>query len=355
MTLWELVNSDVGAVGEQLRQSLAWWGEELMGMVPYRLRQGLRRARPLVELDALPGPVRIWNHGRFIEHPVGLAGRPLAVDVALPTGAALVREVNLPLLSRSDTARMIGLDLDRLTPFRPDQVYVDFELGARDLARGRQRVWLAVILRADAEAALERAVAHGLAPHRLGIRAETVGVRFDFLKALRAAGRGGRPDRTRLWWWTAVATLAALNIGLMVYRDADDVASLRRAVTLQRPTVALALRLRQRVIGETAARKALLARREHGEPLKLVDAISRAFPPPQWVERLEWNGRTVRIVGYRTAGFDVVGAMRGSSMLQRPRAFSAASPTSNGALQSFDVIAEPAGPLLAAPASGRIP
>ena len=44
------------------------------------------------------------------------------------------------------------------------------------------------------------------------------------------------------------------------------------------------------------ARAALLARRGDQEPLRIVEEVSRALPPGQWVRRLEWNGRTLRLV-----------------------------------------------------------
>lgn len=342
MTLQDLLNTDVAALGGWARQGWDWWTGELAQMVPERWRRSGRAQRPWVELGAEGAPVRLWRRGRFTERLEPAPGRALTADVGLPAAAVLQRRLSLPAVGRADLKRLVALELDRLTPFRADQVYFDIELLERDRESGRQALLLAVIPRAEAEAALERAGRHAVTAARLGV-VDGEGLRFDFLEAMRAAGRGGRPDRRLLYGWAAAAGLIALNLAILVFKDMDDIASLQRAVDLQRPTVALALKLRQRVEQEAALRQGLLAQRAHDEPLRIEDAVTRAFPAPQWVERLEWNGHAVRIVGYRDPGFDVLAAIRKSRALGAARALTSPNATVPGAKPAFDVIAEPPG------------
>ncbi len=340
MTLQDLLNTDVSALGGWVRQGYAWWIDELTQILPDSWRRNGRSDRPIAELGPEDAPVRVWRHGRFTEVIEHAAPRRQAADLGLPSGLVLVRRLTLPAVGLADLKRLVALELDRLTPFRPDQVYFDIELLERDRETGRQALVLGVILREDAEAALERARRLGITPLRLGV-IEDGALKFDFLQPLRAAGRGGRSDNRQLLWWLGAATLIALNVGILVLKDMGDVADLRRAVDLQRPTVALALKLRQRVEGEAGARKALLDRRAHNEPLRIEDAVTRAFPAPQWVQRLEWNGRAVRIVGFRDPNFDVLAAIHGSPALGAPRELNASAAPAPGAKPAFDVIAEP--------------
>jgi general secretion pathway protein L len=104
--------------------------------------------------------------------------------------------------------------------------------------------------------------------------------------------------------------------------------------------VDLASRVRGRVDREAADRRALLDRRAHSEPLRIVDAATRAFPAPQWIERLEWNGRTTRLAGYREPNFNVLAAVAAEPVLGSPRTLSNGAPNGAGAKVSFDVIAE---------------
>jgi general secretion pathway protein L len=339
MTLQELLNSDVGTIGEGFRQGWDWWVDELAQMTPERLRRGGRADPPVAEIGGTDGAIRLWRRGRFSEISTG--AKPRSAALGLAPDQVLTRQVALPAVGRADARRLIALDLDRLTPFRPDQVYFDFERLDLDRGLGRQTLQLAVVPRPVADAALERARRHGLSALRLGVL-DAGELRFDFLPALRAAGHGGRADRRRLIWWAAAALLIGLNLAALVLKDASDVGRLRDAVEQQRPAAALATNLRKRVESEASRRRALLSRRTHDDPLRIEAAVTRAFPPPQWIQRLEWNGRTLRLVGFRDAGFDVLAAIRKAGDLGEPRALTSDAAAPAGRPQ-FDLVTQPPG------------
>src|ERR1051326_2970196 len=99
-----------------------------------------------------------------------LAEKPRgSVRLLMPGGQALTREAELPILPASDLKRMVALDLDRLTPFRTDQVLFDTEVISRDEEHGRQQVLIGVVARNAAAKALEQARANDLEPAALGV------------------------------------------------------------------------------------------------------------------------------------------------------------------------------------------
>lgn len=340
MTLQDLLNTDVRAIGEALRQGWAWWTDELGQLAPERWRRARSADRPVADLGEAGPTLRLWRRGRFSE--VAPGARPRAADLGLAPRQVLVRQVVLPAVGRADVLRLVALELDRLTPFQPDQVYIDVERVTVDRAQGRQTLRLAVVPRPEAEAALERARRHGLSPLRLGVL-EAAELSFDFLPAIRAAGRGGRPDRALPLWWAAAGALLALNLSILVLRDVDDLANLRQTVELQRPTATLAASLRRRVELEARARRGLLDRRAQNDPLRIEAAVTRAFAPPAWIQRLEWNGRTLRLVGYAPPGYDVLAAIRRSRALGEPRALTRGEAASPAAKPPFDLVTQPTG------------
>ena len=88
---------------------------------------------------------------------------------------------------------------------------------------------------------------------------------------------------------------------------------------------------------------ALLTRRSAHEPLRILDAATRALPKGQWVQRSEWNGRAGRLVGFNQPGFDVLAALRGPA-LTTPRSLLADMPTKTAAGdEPFDVMADAVG------------
>ena len=56
-----------------------------------------------------------------------------------------------------------------------------------------------------------------------------------------------------------------------------------------------------------------------GDPLHVLDAVTRVLPPSAWVQRLEWNGQTVRVVGFKNSDTDLVAAFRASPVFINPR------------------------------------
>jgi general secretion pathway protein L len=342
MNLKELLNSDLGAAGQMLRAGFDWWVAELAELVPASLRAGGRRRAPILAHVADDGAsFRLTRDGAELGRVAGPGRGGGQVDIVLSPAQALTREVELPILPAKDTRRLLALDLDRLTPLPADAIYHDAEVIARHPAEGRQRAFLGVVPRATAEAIVARAEAYGLTPQAMSVADPADGtLRLDLLRAMRTGAAGGASDRRKAFWWTAAAGLMAINVVLLVARDMADVNQLREAVGSQRATVGAATRMRQRVIGESTARAALVARQERNEPLRVVNAVTIALPPGAWVQRFEWNGRSVRITGHKPAGFDLMAALRASPVLANPRALGGDVPTGSNASQPFDVSAD---------------
>jgi general secretion pathway protein L len=334
MTFRDLLGNDLGPWAAGLHQSFQWWTDELARMAPPSWRRRPRPHEAVAEIGSHGPTVRLWRGSRFQERLEGRS-RPLAVYLAAPREQVLTRTLVLPPLPAADLRRLAAQELDRLTPFRPEEVCFDVErLEPGDRPAGE--VLLGVIRLTDLDAAVARAERFGLTPLGVGVL-QGGRLRFDFLRAVR----GARANRRLIGLWSAVAVLAAINVAVAMWKDMDDVAALRRAVDLQRPTVELATKLRARVEKETADRRALLARRDWNEPMRIEDAATRAFPAPQWIERMEWNGRTVRLAGFRDPNFNVLSAIATQPVLGAPRTLSNGAPGGAGAKVSFDVIAEP--------------
>ena len=338
MALADLLNADMATVGAQLRAALAWWVDELSAMVPRRLRGEGARAKVIAEVT---GP-----HPGYARDGQQLAGPPRdgRVTLVLPRAQALVREVLLPRLPRADTRRLIALDLDRLTPFDASAAVFDYQPAPGDAPPGRQRVLLAVATRAAATAALGRAADLGLVPVALGIADRAGRPSFDFLPALRE-GLVKRPAWSNpRYWWTAAALLLLANVGFAIWRDADDIARLNDIVDAQSDAVQLAQRAKARVRAEDTRRAALVARRAAQDPLPPLAAATAALPPPAWVQRLQWDGRLLRLTGLTTDAVDPVSALRRSGAFASVRAGSSDLPAAEVRFQQFDLTAERAPP-----------
>lgn len=340
MTPQDILNADLKTIAGWLRGGFAWWVGELAGLVPERLRQGARRRAPWTARVDADGEVTLWRDGRPTQ---ALPPSPTAgwrADLVLPSRAALVRDLEAPRLSSADLRLMLSANMDRLTPFPAERVYFDAPVAAKPGEAGVLAGRLAVAPRERVLDALSRTRALGLDVERVMVEDGAQGAAFDLMPAVRA-DQGGGGVRRRTIWWGACAGLVALNVAAAIVMDARDVRRLEAAVEADQPKVAAAQRLRETVTREQAARLAVLTRRSQGEPLRIVDAVSKVLPDGQWAHRLEWNGRAVRIVGFKTQDFDVAAALARTPALSSPRSLLADMPVKTAAgVEPFDVIAD---------------
>ncbi len=348
MRLGELLDADIAVLGPKLfdsaRTGLDWWLEELQGMVPASLRAAGGSGRRLIaERQGAGRYVLVGRDGRARPHAPGRS--PVQAALQLADDAVLVRRLNAPPLPGRDLRRMMALDVDRLTPFRAGEVYIDVVLPPPPPGSLATRpVLVGVVARAVADLAVMEARAAGLEPAGLIAAGEGEAV-LDFLPAMRSAGALGRSRGGAGLWWTAVAALVALNVGFWIWRDSRSLADLQVAVAAQQPQVQRVAALRASLMAEMQRRRGLAAALAADEPLRALDAVSRALPDQAWVQRATFAAASIRLAGYHTPGVDVVAALKREPLLANVQSVSSEGAAgASGAGDPFDVSADLAGP-----------
>ncbi|HEY2178330.1 MAG TPA: PilN domain-containing protein [Caulobacteraceae bacterium] len=343
MSLTDALNSemDLASLAALARRGLGWWLEELAAMLPKGWRARLS-SRPRVFAESLgEGRWRMWRDGRKLGEGLSPSEAGQPIGVLLDPAQVLIREVETPPMPVSDVRRMLSLDIDRLSPLSPALIHFDFEVVDPGAPGTNQKVVLGVVAKAAAAQAVDAARAAGLEPGRLSANAQGEGFspRFDFLPAVLAA-RGEARRRPKAWWWTAVAVLAVANLAVFVGRDMVGVARLQRLVEAQQGAAGAAQAVKSQVQGEDARRRALIAAGARSEPLEMLNVLTQGLPAGAWVQRLEWNGRTLRLIGFKPSGADIAAAVRGTGEFTNPRAIATdTAPDATGG-QPFDITAD---------------
>ena len=310
MSLAELLDTDVAGLGGRLKKGVIWWLDELGDLAKPLTGGGAAKVPPLLADRQADGRFLILRAGRP-EAVYSSEDRTERVAIALPAEAVLIHHLWRPSLAEWDLQRLIALDLDRLTPFPADDVYADVRVLGDVDANGHRRVRLAVTPRAQVDALLIQATAAGLEPTTaVSLQEEEV---IDFRPAMRAAGVLG-PQPRRYLIWATIALLLALNIAVAIWRDSQATSALETAVESQGPLVSQIRALRQQTASLRAQAAHQAEARGAGEPLRVLDGLSRALPSTAWVQRLNWDGSVVRVTGQQTDGVDVIGALRHDPM-----------------------------------------
>ena len=286
-----------------------WWTRELAHMVPERfaaLGGASRVPQVAIEGDevvlveprvaasvASRVPVQDAQRARgALRTMLEAAGEGRGrARLALMHSEALLRRATMPAATEENLSQVLAFEMDRLTPFRADEVYYDHRVVSRDAAAGTIAVVVAVARRelVDAKVALLRS---------LGATVEGVTVREDgpqpggALNLMPAELRGERETPQARAVKRALLALSAILLlvvlGYPAWRKREEIKALHpveaRAQADAQATDKLAQEL-ERLVAEYN----FLLTKKHGIPpvLAYLEEISRLLPDNTWVQQFD--------------------------------------------------------------------
>lgn len=273
-------------------------GSTLLGVLPLDdddLLEQLRR-----RLDEGAGSIPRWL---LLD-----AGQTLRPVLAVPASAeARLREVMLH-------------EIDRQTPFPPDQVSFEPRVLARDAATRQLKVELVVLPTTRLDAALARLgpLAAGLA----GVDAVDSGGRRLGVNLLPLPGRAAHRDRARkLNRWLALAAVLALFSAMWLALDnrqaAHAAADARVAATRVQ---AKAVRHLRNGLKASVDSTSFLARKRSEQPtmLELLSDLTRRIPDSTALEKVTISDGGIVLIGQSQQASALVGLLQGSPLIRRP-------------------------------------
>lgn len=289
-----------------------WWSGELALFARERLGglPGMARA-PLVSVQA-DGIALLEARGGTLAEvsraPMGsldLEGRRLALRnllsgageteararICLPRELSLVRRASLPLATEENLSRVLAFEMDRLTPFRNEDVYFDHRVVSRDPAGGKLHIDLAVARRdvVDAEIARVREWGGTVTGVLVADDAARHSEPLDLLPAGSSVARGDRRARL-LRFGAALAALVLLVIALVLplWQKREAVIELLPVVAKARTEAESTDRLAKELEKRVTDHDFLLARKHTGQPtLGVIEELSQVLPDNTWVMQLD--------------------------------------------------------------------
>jgi len=136
----------VSSINYQVREFFSWWGGELAAMLPGSLVSLFQNGRPL-KLFYSDETLRLVNHGTTGEEVNDNFHNSIDFDdpeqrriisgaseirLCLEKKKYLIKKVTLPIETEENLREVLSFEMDRQTPFTPDQVYYDYIVNERD-------------------------------------------------------------------------------------------------------------------------------------------------------------------------------------------------------------------------------
>jgi general secretion pathway protein L len=319
-----------------------WWSGELSRLAPERFTmfRGASHA-PMVFLegeDIMLVEPKIAGDGRAtiaaLDEPrrraalrtlLERAGETRArTRVALAHDDVLVRRVTMPAATEENLRQVLAFEMDRLTPFKADEVYFDYRVISRDAAAGQVLVQLAAARREVVNARVEALRSLGASVQGVGLRDDSSGSRAP-LDLLPSEQRGERESsRERMiqrGLLAAVILLLAAALLLPIVQKRLTVIALNPMLTKARQQAEATDGIARELERQVGDYNFLLARKHRTYPaLAFIEEITRLLPDNTWVQQFELKtvgkGREVQISGETTSSSKLIEILEGSTLLQ---------------------------------------
>src|SRR5215467_7201287 len=210
------------------------------------------------------------------------------VVVALDPRHVLRKELSLPAAVEENLMQTLAYDLDRHTPFRPEQLYFDAVVVNRDAAKKMLRVDWAAALRTIVDEAGQRVESWGAVPVAVVPGPPTASTRLNLIP--EAARQ--RPLQWRRWQvWAPIAAvstfaIAAVILPLAQKRQYAIALNLINAEAGQQAQAAD--RVRTQLEGMQSDYNYILAKKyAYPSAVHVIDEVTRVLPDDTWLTQLE--------------------------------------------------------------------
>lgn len=322
-----------------LPRFFAWWGGELRGLLPDRWRRllAVEDSQVLLEADAgelrvsraLVGEVRELARVSLadrdalpteLDRILGEEQRDLRRVLMLPGPMVLRRVLTLPAAALDNLRTVLGFELDRQTPFKPEQVVFDSRVLRHEPGAKQVAVELALVPRERLQQALAEigGVAASLSAVDVGAPDDRR-LGYNFLPAEQ---RRSRPN-TRLWMHAGLLAASVLFLlmamGRLLDNRAGAVESLRAESEKVQGEARAVAKLRANLEdAATAANFLAIEKSRQPSMVLLLNDLTRLLPDDTWLERLNFSRGEVSLNGQSGQAAKLVGILQDSALLRSP-------------------------------------
>lgn len=298
-----------------------------------------------LSLSAMDEPRRRAALVQLLERAGETRGR---VRLCLGRGEALARRVTMPAATEENLRQVLAFEMDRLTPFRADEVYFDYRVVARDAGAGQLAVQLALARRdlVDARVATLRAL--GASVQGVAVR-DDVGAATMPLDLLPSEQRGERESaRVRLIQAGLVAAaviLLLLALTVPLWQKRSTAIALQPLVGQAKQSAESADRVEHTLERQVNDYNFLLAKKHASYPvLAILEEVTRLLPDNTWVQQLDvkmsGKAREVQITGETGSSSKLIEILEQSQLLRNATLRGTVTRGSTPNSERFMIVAE---------------
>jgi general secretion pathway protein L len=323
--------------GSPLPPFLAWWGSELRALLPRRWRDALAGGADWYLLERRDGDWWLYRDGTG-EAPTHWSDasdpaiqqqalrqalsqvdpQDLRLALCLPSASGLRRVIALPLAARDNLAQVVRFEIDRQTPFRAEQVYVDVREVAQPATEGRFAVELVAVPKSTLDPLLERLAALRIRIDAVDLRAPDGRAGANLLPPEQRPSRSDPRRRLNIALATACVLLVGLVLGQWLHNRQQALAEMQAQVDTMRSEAQQVATLRQQ-LQDNAGAAGFLAQKKKDtvSVLALLDELTRRLPETAWLERFSVDsGGQLGFQGQSVQAAKLIDALKDATLIR---------------------------------------
>jgi general secretion pathway protein L len=344
-------------ISAQVQQFWHWWTQELLSLVPSgvqklfgggaeylilerdekgvalsHIKGGREKALTHLALDESGNELRqtyLREHDRLAE---------LQSVLRLTELQGLRKQIKLPMAAEENLQQVVSFELDRLTPFKSDQVY--FKTVIVDRLKATRQIVVDLILtpRAKLDALLGDLTASGWQPNQAYLMGENKPGAYDLLPEKFKPPKSRIPGILNTILTLTILTLAGIAIALPIWSARTEAARLQAEV---KKTTKIAQEVESmREESEKLLHQArFLQDKKRQEPL-LVDTLeelSRVIPDGTWLNGLQFANHKAIIQGQSPSASSLIQQIEASKFFRNVSFVSPVTKDNSNGLERFQI------------------
>lgn len=331
---------------QAIAQFFRWWRDELVALLPEKLRQQLQYGEHKLVVsfpdngvevadcqhDQVESRLRVFpdTEGTLKQDDSAKLARMRKrwganVAVMLPSDHVLSLSFPLPLEAEKNLHEVVGYELGRHIPFKIEQIYFDYVVSER--RKNEKKVWLSmmVVPKKQVDPLLEKVRSWGFIPDALTVRLEGNVKRencklaeFNLLpRAQQVGARGSMNTLSKLMAISAVL-LAMVVAGYPLMMQEMRIRDLRSQEEAVKRDAAGVLSMKQQL--EKAAEESTFVeekKQKYPEVLDVLNALTTLLPDDTWLEQFELKDNRIRLLGLSADASSLIERLENSPLLQK--------------------------------------
>jgi general secretion pathway protein L len=257
----------------------------------------------------------------------------------LPPGARLEKQLVLPIVAERELRRVIGYEINRVTPFEVGDVFWTWTVTKHDRPRGRLHIRLSLVPKAALVPLLAALDQAGLSPTSL--EATSSDSPPDLIPLRQNTERVDGRRRVAIYLASVCGVLAVVAVSLPFLLQSLALGEVEGRIAAVQAQVEQVQALRQRVAAESASRDALADERLRvGNALEILAAVTALLPDNTFLNDLTLRQRRLTISGQSATAAKLIAGLASGPMFRNPAFAAPVTRNEVGRTDVFSIRAE---------------